>query len=161
VAALPYVNANRIYMVGEADGGTLTLLTVEATTKLRAAFTLGGSPDFGKDLGPLGAFADGDTPFNPRDKKEKRLRSAIDYIHHVRTPTFYIDGDGSGEWIEDAQKMEQRARNAGAPVSVLILAEQHNIIVSVCKFIATKIKADGETSSGISITLAELQKAYD
>jgi dienelactone hydrolase len=161
VAALPYVNPSRIYMVGESEGGTLTLLTVEATTKLRAAFTLGGSPDFGKDLGPFGAFADGDTPFNPRDKKEKRLRSAIDFIHHVRTPTFYIDGSDSGESLEDAQKMEERARKAGAPVSVLILEERHEITTSVCKFIAAKIKADAEGSAGISITVTELQKAYD
>jgi dienelactone hydrolase len=160
VAALPYVNPQRVYMVGESEGGTLTLLTVEATNKLRAAFTLGGSPDFGKDLGPLGAFAE-DTPFNPRDKKEKRLRSAIDYIQHVRTPTFYIDGSDSGESLEDAQKMEQRARKAGAPVSVLVLDERHDIATSVCKFIATKIKADDERSGGISITLSELQKAYD
>jgi len=164
VASLPYVDPGRIYMVGHSTGGTVTLLTVEATTKLRAAFSFGGAPDIGRVCGPFGegGFPGVDIPFPGRDKREQRLRSAIDYIHHVRTPTFYFEGEDEG-YIPDARKMETQARKSGAPVQVFeVMGGDHfDIPEPICKLIAKKIRADAGPTCSIAVTMPEVQKAFD
>lgn len=48
LAQQPYVDPNRIYLVGHSTGGTRALLASELSAKYRAAFFLGGIPDFKK-----------------------------------------------------------------------------------------------------------------
>ncbi len=72
VSKLPYVDPKRVYMAGHSTGGTITLLAVEATDKLRAAFPFGGAPDMRTVVGFTG-IGYGNTPFNHKDKKERRL----------------------------------------------------------------------------------------
>jgi acetyl esterase/lipase len=164
VSGLPFVDASRVYIVGHSAGGTIALLAVEATTKLRAAFVFGGAPDIGTVIGPfgVGGFDGVTTPFQATDKKEQRLRSAIDYIHHVRTPVFYFEGEDEG-YIPDALKMEKQARKGGAPVQVFEIegGEHGDIVEPICEVLAKKIRTDAGPTCAIAVTKAEAQKAYD
>jgi prolyl oligopeptidase family protein len=103
VSRLPYVDPARIYMGGHSTGGTVALLAVEMTDKLRAAFPFGAAPDIGNVV-RLGGY--GNTPFNVGDRKERRLRSAIDFVSFIRTPTFYFEGADDSGYLADARKME-------------------------------------------------------
>jgi dipeptidyl aminopeptidase/acylaminoacyl peptidase len=164
VAKLPYVDSTRIYIVGHSAGGTIALLTVEATNKLRAAFVFGGAPDIGRVLGPfgVGGFDGVTTPFRATDKKEQRLRSAIDYIHHVRTPVFYFEGEDES-YIPDARKMAMQARKGSAPVDVFEIegGEHGDIVEPICELLARKIRRDTGPTCTIGLNKAEVQKAYD
>src|SRR5262245_39863624 len=161
VSKLPYVDPKRIYMAGHSTGGTITLLTVEATEKLRAAFSFGGAPDLHSVFG-LAGLGYGNTLFDYRDKKERRLRSPIDFIHHVRTPTFYFEGASEG-YAKDAQKMEKWAKKAGAPVSVYLIpdGDHFDIVEPICRMLVKKIQADTGPACTISTSMAEVQRAYD
>lgn len=162
VAKLQYVDPNRIYMVGHSTGGTITLLTVEATPKLRAAFSFGGAPDIGSIV-RFGGIGYGNTPFDWTDKKERRLRSAIDYIHHVRTPTFYFEGTLSDDYLDDARRMEKFAQKAGAPVKVFLVDDfdHFELPEPICEMLVNKIKADRGPTCNIAITLQEVKQACD
>ena len=46
VASLPYVDPNRIYLVGHSTGGTKALLLSEYSKGFRAVFSMGALPDF-------------------------------------------------------------------------------------------------------------------
>jgi acetyl esterase/lipase len=162
LAQLPYVDSSRIYMVGHSTGGTLTLLTAEATTRLRAAFSLGGMPDMW-DIFQIGALPYPETPFNWRDKKERRLRSAIDYVEHLRTPTWFFEGNDAPEFaLKSPRRMEQRARAAGVPFTVHIVegGDHFNIVQPIGKLIAQKILADTGPKCNISLTKQEVAKAF-
>ena len=94
--------------------------------------------------------------------KERRLRSAIDYIHYVRAPTFYFEGADEG-YMKEARKMEKWAQNTGAPVSVFAIkdGDHFDIVEPICKMLAKKIAADSEAACSISVNQAEAQKAYE
>jgi dienelactone hydrolase len=158
-AQLPYVDPSRVYLGGHSTGGTITLLTVEATDKVRAAFSFGGAPDIGNVV-RLGGY--GNTPFRASDKKERRLRSAIDFILHVRTPTFYFEGARDQGYISDARKMEKWARQAGAPVTVQIVpgGSHFDILQPISRMIASKILADTGPKCNITISAEEVTQAF-
>jgi acetyl esterase/lipase len=73
LAKVPYVDTSRIYMAGHSTGGTMTLLTAQVTSDLRAAFSFGGAPDLAPIVGDGKGY--GNTPFDYRNAEEVRLRS--------------------------------------------------------------------------------------
>lgn len=162
LAQLPYVDPNRIYMVGHSTGGTLTLLTAAAnSTKLRGAFSFGGVADLW-DILKTGALPYPETPFNSRSRQERRLRSAIDYVEHLRTPTWYFEGNDSPSFLNGPLRMEQRARAAGAPFEVHVVAggDHFNIVQPIGKLIAAKILSDQGPKCRISFTSNEVAQAF-
>jgi carboxymethylenebutenolidase len=68
---LPYVDANRIAVVGHSFGGSLTLLLSERDHSIRAAVNFGGAAATWDDSSSL----------------RERLISAVD---HINTPVFFI-----------------------------------------------------------------------
>lgn len=158
---LPYVDPARIYMVGHSTGGTLTLLTAEAATKLRAAFSFGGVADLW-DILKIGALPYPEIPFNWRNRKERRLRSAIDYVEHLRTPIWYFEGNEVHAFLAGPLRMEQRARAAGTPFEVHVVAggDHFNIVQPIGSLVATKILADQEPKCRITITSKEVAQAF-
>jgi len=162
VSRLPYVDPERIYFAGHSTGGTLTLLTVEATDKVRAAFSFGGAPDLYSVLWPDGRGY-GNTPFDWRIKKERRLRSAIDYVGFIRTPTFYFEGADDAGYLKDARKMEERAKRAGAPVTTFVVEEEEDhfsVVEPLTRLIARKIQDDTGPTCKITITGAEVRRVF-
>jgi dipeptidyl aminopeptidase/acylaminoacyl peptidase len=162
VSKLPYVDPNRVYMAGHSTGGTLTLLAAESTTKLRAAFSMGGAPDLFTVLRPFG-IGYGNTPFNWTDKKERRLRSAIDYVGHLKTPTWYFEGSEETSYCADARKMETLAKKFGTPFTVNIIqnGDHFTVVWPTAELIAQKILADTGPQCNITISQFEAQNKHD
>ncbi|CAK9885607.1 MAG: hypothetical protein XXXJIFNMEKO3_02013 [Candidatus Erwinia impunctatus] len=88
LAALPYVDADRIYLAGHSTGGTRVLLASEMLTGFRAAFALGGIPDLQQRI------ANGSMqvaiPFNQKNPQEFRLRSPGNFITSITSPTYIL-----------------------------------------------------------------------
>lgn len=95
LAALPYVDSERVYLGGHSTGGTLALLVAATSSRFRAVFS----------LGPIAATADygGDFVYcDPTDQREMILRSPVYWLDSIETPTYVFEGgvDGTWEWIE-------------------------------------------------------------
>lgn len=162
IAQLPHVDPQRIYMVGQSNGGTLTLLAALSSERLRAAFSLGGAPDIEHVVRDGEGY--GNTPYNWRDRKESRLRSAVDYVSTLKVPTFYFGGDDDDAmYNRDAARMERLAKKAGTPFQAFkIRDEDHfSFVEPITKLIAQKIKADTGPQCGITMTLKEAQDACE
>ncbi|MCI0456733.1 MAG: alpha/beta fold hydrolase [Gemmataceae bacterium] len=158
---IPYVDADRIYMIGHSTGGTVTLLAAEASLRLRAAFSFGGAPDL--------QHADyGNTPFDRRIEKEVRLRSPIHFVKGLKTPTFYFEGDLSPDgqpeegYIPDARRMQGIAQAAKAPFTLYIVkgGTHFNIVRPICTLLAGKLRADTGNQFNVSITADEVNQAF-
>src|SRR5688500_14802681 len=159
VSKLPYVDAKRIYFGGHSTGGTITLLTALSSDKIRAAFSFGGATDLAKVI-EAGGY--GNTPFDTTNPQETFLRSASNFIHTLRTPTWYLEGSiafGS----ETALEMQQKADAAKAPLHTRIVegGNHFDIMRPLTALVAAKAAADTGATCNIQITPAEVAAAYD
>jgi alpha-beta hydrolase superfamily lysophospholipase len=120
IARLPFVDAARVYLVGQEEGGTLALLAATTgTEKMRAVFAIGGAVDLrGKPIGPGGT----PLPFPLNDEREVQLRSPEPFASAIRRPSFYFGSQGNADTAE-ARDMAEAARKAGAPVQVVTLRD--------------------------------------
>ncbi|MBE9118440.1 alpha/beta fold hydrolase [Lusitaniella coriacea LEGE 07157] len=118
LARLPYVDSERIYLAGHSTGGTLSLLAATAPAEFRAIFSFGGRPDVSLVVADGEGY--GNTPFDYRDREESRLRSAINFVGAIESPTFYFEG--GDDYHEDAVKMENLAKQHDVPFDTIIIA---------------------------------------
>src|SRR5689334_4270145 len=86
LAQLPYVDPQHLYLGGHSTGGTLALLTAEASTRFKAVFAFGAVSRI--DRYPTSLIPD----FVPLDRAETRLRSPIEWLDGLTTPTWLIEG---------------------------------------------------------------------
>lgn len=155
---LSYVDPNRIYMVGHSTGGTMALLTALSTDKLRAAFSFGGSCDCRALVGSW----DNVFPFDPANERELNLRSAIDFIPTLKTPTWYFEGERSGH-VDSARAMKARANAAGAPLTTQFIAggDHFDILRPTTKLLAEKLLRDTGPKLDVQIRPEEVQAAFE
>ncbi len=157
VKNLPYVDTNRIYLAGHSSGGTLTMLTALINTDIRAAFSIGGDPNFYNGKGY------GNSPFNDKDKKEIFLRSPINFVDDIKIPIFYFEGKRSS-FSAYARKMENIAKSKNKPFKAFILlrgSDHFNIVAPLNKLIYKKIKSDTTKELGINFTKKEMRTLLD
>jgi len=83
-ASLEYVDPSRVYLGGHSTGGTLVLLVAESTDRFRAVFAFG-------PVGNVKSY-DKEATFDVSDEKEVRLRSPMNFVSAIRTPTFIFEG---------------------------------------------------------------------
>jgi dienelactone hydrolase len=159
LASLPYVDPERIYVGGHSTGGTMTLLLAESTDRFRAAFSFGGAPNVARVVADGQGY--GNTPFDCGARVEARLRSPVYFASAIRRSTFYFEGGEDG-YAPEARAMQKLADQAGAPLEVFVVkgGDHFNILDSLTRLLARKILADTETSSGIRITGAEVERAF-
>jgi len=86
LANLPYVDPARIYLGGHSAGGTLALLAAETGGRFAAIFSLG--PVSAVDRYPQDLFPSASSS----DPRETRLRSPIEWLNAISTPTYLIEG---------------------------------------------------------------------
>jgi dienelactone hydrolase len=157
LAALPYVDPDRVYLAGHSTGGTLVLLAACATDKFRAAFSFGGAPDVARIVSDGKGY--GNTPFDFRSAEEGRLRSAANFAAAIKRPTFYFEGEKSA-YNEDAARMEKAAAKAGAPFKAFMVkgGDHFTILDPLTRLVAAKVVADVGPAP-VAVTPLEIAKA--
>jgi len=160
VAKLPYVDASRIYMAGHSTGGTMTMLAAEATTRIRAAFALGGCPDLGALIQRGGMYKV--HAFPEDDPREAWMRSPIHFVPTLKTPTFYFEGQSS-PYPQDARRMERLAAAAKAPFHAFIVkgGDHFDVVGPALRLVCAKIRDDVGATCNVTILEGEAQKAWD
>lgn len=156
LAKLPYVDPDRIYLVGHSTGGTLTLLGNEYQNGFRAAFSLGGVPDLKQRLS-LGPTSTGPS-FNTQNPREFYLRSPRTFITHLKSPTYYFEGSDN-YWEYSLPQMEKDAQNAGVPFHAYSVprGDHFSIILPVTRLIAQKILRDTGAQPHIDFSPADIE----
>lgn len=155
---LSYVDSKRIYVVGYGRGGTLALLAALATNKLRAAFSLCGYVSMNALLKDGKGY--GNTPFDLKSEKEKRLRSASAFIETLKTPSYYFGLSGSKS-VGGVKDMGKRALAAKAPLSISIVNHdsEAEFIPPMLDLVISKIEKDKGKTCQIEVKPAELEMA--
>ena len=91
LAALPYVDPDRIYLGGHSTGGTMVMLVGACSDRYRAIFAMGpvaGAAQYGGEY----------VYCSLRNEKELLLRSPLMWLHCVKSPMFVFEGTKNGNW---------------------------------------------------------------
>lgn len=158
LASQPYVDPDRIYLVGHSTGGTRVLLASELLTGFRAFFSLGGVFDIKKWWGEddMSFF-----PFNTEDPKEFKLRSAGYFIESIRFPTFYFEGEKS--YDRDFDKLAATVKANNIPLALYSIkgGNHFNIITPITEKITQKILLDNEEEININFDGNDIKQIED
>jgi dienelactone hydrolase len=156
-ASQPGIDANRVYVVGRRNGGTLALLAAVSGREkpaVRAYFALGGTPSLAEQLnGPNAKIANVTPPFDPNGKDEARLRSALPFAASIRQPTFLFGAASVDQvgWNQSMRMAEVANRRKATPFRALLVpgATRDNFVAPLVRLISEKIETDrsGTTSS--------------
>ncbi len=98
------VDATHLYLGGHSTGGTLALLTAEASGRFRATFAFGPVSDvtgYGPEL----------TPFDTTDAREVGLRAPGRWLASARSPVFVIEGAQNPGNIGAVRTMRSASNN--------------------------------------------------
>ena len=154
LSSLPYVDPNRIYLMGHSTGGTTVLLGNEYSKGFRAAFSLGGVPDL--KLRIKGGKMMVAVPFDQTNEKEFALRSPRTYLTSIQSPTFYFEGSRA-YWTE-FDEIGEIAKTKKIPFWAYEIkgGDHFNIIYPIVQLIAKKILADTGEKSNIEFTKEDI-----
>ena len=112
----PAVDSTHIYLAGHSAGGTLTLLTVLASSRFRAAASFDGSPD--QQLLYNGSAAKSgnhrELVFDAADLRELRVRSPLAYVYSLKAPVrLYYSSEASVIAQRPSERFAELARSRG------------------------------------------------
>lgn len=153
---LPYIDPNRIYLVGHSTGGTTVLLANEYIDGFRAAFSLGGIPDLKMRInaGKMSVAI----PFNQKNEQEFTLRSPRTYITSIKSPTFYFEGQEDGYFWPQFKELNKIAQDKNIPFIAYNLknGDHFDIIHPTTTLIAQKILSDDGDKTNIQFTKQDI-----
>ena len=154
LAAQPYVDPNRVYLGGHSTGGTLALLAAEATDQFRAVFSFGPASEASR-------YDADSVAFDVNDAKEARLRSPVNYLGAIRTPTLIIEGRVSPSNLVSIREL--RRQNPPAAVSFVEVdnADHFSVLAPLSSLLAQKILADTAAEPNFSISYVEATNAMN
>jgi dienelactone hydrolase len=148
LAALPWVDPSRIYVVGHSTGGTIALLVAESTDRPRAVFSFGGAPDVARVVA-AGGWEDATPPFPVARAREADLRSPARFVGEIRVPTFHVEGTRAPFYLEDARKMQVEALDRGVIFrAVTISGADHLSVVQPLLGLLARSMLAGSTTLG-------------
>jgi acetyl esterase/lipase len=157
--ALPYVDPARVYVVGHSSGGAIALLLAELAgpDKVRAVVSFGGVLDarsMRNGWEPM-------IPFGPSDEHEMTLRSPIDFIASLKTPTWYIEGELLAG--PEMTRAAASARDAGAPLTVYAVrgGNHFDILRPLTRLLAERIAADTGPELRLDLGEQAVQAAFE
>ena len=155
---LPYVDPNRIYLIGHSTGGTTVLLANEYIDGFRATFSLGGIPDL-KLLSLKASSLPVAIPFNQKDEKEFTLRSPRTYITSIKSPTFYFEGQENAYFWPQFKELNKIAQEKNIPFIAYNLkdGDHFDILHPTTNIIAKKILADTGAKTNIQFTQQDIE----
>ena len=150
LAKLPYVDAGHIYLGGHSTGGTLALLTAEASTRFKAVFAFGAVARIDRyppSLVPeLGAF----------ELRESRLRSPIEWLDGISTPTWLIEGAEAPGNRDELDAMCAQTRNPAVHCISVPGLDHFSVLGKVSQVIAARLSV---ANSGIEFSLRQQEFA--
>jgi acetyl esterase/lipase len=152
LARLPYVDPQRIYLGGHSTGGTLALLTAEASPRFRAVFAFGPVSkvqDYGPDLIP--------TDFSRLDAREANLRSPDMWLESAAGRVFVIEGSGGN--FRPFTAMRSKSRNPQVTFLAVDGASHFSVLAPANEVIARAILADTGPATRIELSEAQLAAA--
>jgi hypothetical protein len=144
LAQLPYVDAQYIYLGGHSTGGTLVLLTAEASTRFKAVFAFGAVSRMNRYPASLVP----DTVLE--NTTENKLRSPIHWLDGLATPTWLIEGADAPGNREELEDLCAHTRN---PLLHCIVAPGFNhfsVLGNVSRVIAARLAV---ANSGVEFSL--------
>jgi acetyl esterase/lipase len=152
LARQPYVDPQRIYLGGHSTGGTLALLTAEASARFRAVFAfgpVGKVQDYGPDLVPVN--------FSRFDAREASLRSPDLWLDSAAGRVFVIEGTGGN--IRPFTAMRSKSRNPLVTFLAVDGASHFSVLAPANEVIARAILADTGPATRIELSEAQLATA--
>ena len=154
VALLPYVDPNRIYLVGHSTGGTKAVLLSEYSKGFRAVFAMGAATEL-MSLEKYD-YAGMNPPFDRTNPREIAVRSSLRYMRSITTPTFHFEGKDDSQPVY--RVMQKVADKYQLPFkSYEITGGNHfNIIYPLTTMIAQKILADTGAKTNIQFSDGDL-----
>ena len=156
VASLPYVDLNRIYLVGHSTGGTKAVLLSEYSKGFRAVFAMGAATEL-MSLEKYD-YAGMNPPFDRTNPREIAVRSSLRYMRSITAPTFHFEGKDDSQPVY--RVMQKVADKYQLPFkSYEITGGNHfNIIYPLTTMIAQKILTDTGAKTNIQFTAEDLEK---
>ena len=156
LSKIPYVDPDRIYVVGHSTGGTRALLGNEYSKGFRAAFSLGGIPDL-KLRTQYGSMQVA-IPFNKENPEEFKIRSPRNYMKSLQSPTFYFEGEKY--YWEEFDEMQKIAGENNIPLYIYNIkgGDHFDIVTPVTRMIAEKILNDTGGKTNITFTKEDIAK---
>ena len=146
LAELPYVDAQHVYLGGHSTGGTLALLTAESSTRFSAVFVFGAlsrADRYPPSLAPN---------FGALDLREARLRSPIEWLDGITTPTWLIEGAEAPGNHEALNEMCERTRNAAVHCISVPGFDHFSVLGNVSRVIAARLAV---ASAGVEFSLRQ------
>ena len=155
VASLPYVDPNRIYLVGHSTGGTKAVLLSEYSKGFRAVFAMGAATEL-MSLEKYD-YAGMNPPFDRTNPREIAVRSSLRYMRSITAPTFHFEGKDDSQPVY--RVMQKVADKYQLPFkSYEITGGNHfNIIYPLTTMIAQKILADTEAKTNIQFIDGDIE----
>lgn len=150
LAALPYVDPQRIYLGGHSTGATLALLAAECSGRFRAIFAFGPTDN-------VSGYGPSLNPYLMSDRQEIRLRSPGRWLHSITSPTFIFEGSGGNLTALDA--MRKTSTNPQVKFFEIQGANHFNILGHTNQLIAQKILQDTGPKCNLAFTEVEVQLA--
>jgi acetyl esterase/lipase len=152
LAALDYVDAQRIYLGGHSTGGTLVMLVAECPNRFRAVFAFGPVAD-------VRGYGEENLPFDLANREEAALRAPGRWLQGVAVPTFVFEGNGRRGNLGELTAMARANRNPSIHFHPVKGGDHFSILQPVSRLVAAKILQDDGPDSNLVFTEAELAGA--
>lgn len=138
------VDPARIYLGGHSTGGTLAVLVAESTDRFRGVIALG-------PIDELRSYGDASCVPEDAPEAEALVRTPIEFVDQIRTPTFIIEGTRMGNEAAASRFYERRG---SAPVTVIHVqsADHFTVIAPATEVAAQAILADTGATCTLDIT---------
>jgi acetyl esterase/lipase len=153
LAARQDVDAARIYLVGNASGGTLALLTAATTARFRAIFAF--SPV--SDARQYGTPAGGGCLPADASAEELAVRAPLQFMGTILTPTYVFDAgiDGNPDALDNLRARSSR----NVHFKIVPDLNGNSMLAPVTEVIARAIARDQVDDAHLVITAAGGQAA--
>jgi dipeptidyl aminopeptidase/acylaminoacyl peptidase len=122
LAALPYVQADHLYVAGHSIGGTHALLAAMYTGRFRAAASFAGSPN---QYAWIAGARKEQAPFDTNDQREMLIRSPLAFAASFQCPVRAYHGTEEIFFAESTAKLAEIARGAGLDVRAVPVPGDH------------------------------------
>lgn len=154
LARQPYVDANRIYLGGHSTGGTLAVLTAEATDRFRATFAFG--PLHQATLHRIFEQTD----FHKLDDREWLLRAPIYWLASVKKPLFVLEGKKDPSNVLALRVMREKTHNPNITFLEVEGATHFSILAPITVVVADKILHDAGPTTNIALDEGDLFRDF-